>query len=647
MARSYNESDIDYHSGLKGIRAKPAMYLGPMDSDGLFTILREIADNTADECAAGRNNFCGIICEPKGFTVWDEGEGIPVGKKTIVEHGVKSVISTLTLLLTRTHAGGKFRGEGAYAETSGTHGVGGKAVNAVSSSFEVWTCRDKKWWYTSFAKGEEVEPVQLSTAPSVGRKKLTCGTMVKVVPDMTLFQKGSVLDHSLVHSWARITSFMHPGFTVQVDATTKETYCKENGVAEYLDERIAELEVTPVGKPCVVTNYGLQDCDVSKLGEEERTGSVDVALSFTDMEGQAVDFYTNGVHNSAGGKHADAMWSALTKVLPQFGNTRTNFNVADLREGVVGIVNYRIARPQFSGQTKEKLSDVRVPRSAFLMFSAMFESFFSKNKAMAKELCNRATALRAMRDEASQKRKTLLSLKVSSKTAGKGILPGKFAGCSAKTKAQDRELYIVEGDSAGGSAKQARMKDYQCVLPLKGKPLNAFKHPDSKVLASVEVANILTCIGYNPALKDPMANLSVGKIIIMSDSDVDGYHITSLVLGLLYLYLPELFDRGIVYALDSHGCKFFCRGVKQDYYFGSTPKSIEAAVAKNKDRVVGKSSYLKGWGELNAEGLRIAAMDPDTRTLIQLGKMTKKQSVEYGLLMGENVAYRKEMFGVL
>jgi DNA gyrase subunit B len=261
-------------------------------------------------------------------------------------------------------------------------------------------------------------------------------------------------------------------------------------------------------------------------------------------------------------------------------------------------------------------------------------------------LLNRASSLRALKDEESAKRKSLLGVKLSTKESSKGVLPGKLAGCDRKTKPMERELYLVEGDSAGGSAKQARFKEYQAVLPLKGKPLNAYKHPDSKVLGSVEIANILTSIGYNPSLKDPIGSLNYGKVILLSDSDVDGYHINSLECALFNLYLPEMFDRGMIYALDSSGCKFYCRGKKTDYYFGSSVDDVVKKVKAAKDTIFGKVSYLKGWGELDPPGLREAAMNPETRTLIKL-KRNKSEMARFEMIMGEDVQFRKDLLGVI
>lgn len=651
MARRYDESDIDYHSGLAGIRAKASMYLGPMDSDGLYTCWREVADNVGDENAAGRNSFMGTSVSTDGeFWVWDEGEGIPVGNKKIVEHGVSTSISTLTLLLTRTHAGGKFRdASGAYAESSGTrgtHGVGLKAVNAVAQCFEVWTCRSNVWYYTRFEKGEEVVAVSKCKAPKIVGKTLKKGTLVHFVPDLDLFQSDSALDLTHIHNWANISSFMQPKFFIVVHDGEVTEYYAENGVSAYLDDRVVALDTEGLGATCC-TSISIGDvADLQGLTDDELVGVVDVALAFTPVEGTHVDFYTNGVYNREGGKHADEMWKALGRALLEHGNSKTSCTPADLREGVVGIINYKLPKPQFSGQTKEKLSDVRVSKPAARIFYQLFSTFFNKNKSLAKLLLNRASSIRKLKDEESAKRKSLLGIKLTARESSKGVLPGKLAGCNPKTKPMERELYLVEGDSAGGSAKQARYKEYQAVLPLKGKPLNAYKHPDSKVIGSVEIANILTSLGYDPKHKDPISALQYGKIILLSDSDVDGYHINSLECALFNLYLPEMFDRGMIYALDSSGCKFYCRGKKKDYYFGSSVDAVLANVKKNKDTVFGKVSYLKGWGELDPEGLREAAMNPDTRTLIKLQR-NKKEMRRFEMIMGEDVNYRKQLLGVL
>jgi DNA gyrase subunit B len=442
---------------------------------------------------------------------------------------------------------------------------------------------------------------------------------------------------------------MQPKFEIFVDTGEVETYYAEDGVGSYLDERVIQLETEGLGDVCVVTGMSVDDLHpefAEQLTPDEMVGSVDLALAFTPISDTHVEFFTNGVRNREGGKHADEMWRAYAKALLEHGNTKTSCTPTDLREGVVGILNFKIAKPQFSGQTKDKLSDVRVSKPAYRLFLQIFTTFFNKNKSLAKLLLNRASSLRALKDEESAKRKSLLGVKLSTKESSKGVLPGKLAGCDRKTKPMERELYLVEGDSAGGSAKQARFKEYQAVLPLKGKPLNAYKHPDSKVLGSVEIANILTSIGYNPSLKDPIGSLNYGKVILLSDSDVDGYHINSLECALFNLYLPEMFDRGMIYALDSSGCKFYCRGKKTDYYFGSSVDDVVKKVKAAKDTIFGKVSYLKGWGELDPPGLREAAMNPETRTLIKL-KRNKSEMARFEMIMGEDVQFRKDLLGVI
>lgn len=637
--QSYNEDDIQVFAGLDGIRRKPSMYLGDMN-EAPWTCVREIADNCQDEFLAGRNDSCLIVYDGDYVWVADKGEGIPVKEGKIEEGGKIIKESRLKSILSRTHAGGKFT-DSAYKVSAGTHGVGIKAVNAVSSEFDVWTCREKVWYHTSYSKGKEVDAVAKSKAPRIDKAKFTAkkGTVVRFKLDKTIFPKDAVFAESAAHNWADFNTHLNAGFKVIVVGQdgTPSTYHQPDGIWALLERKYNEKKEGDMPFDDIVgwgdVGYEIDLPNGSKMWYDFGF------IMCPNVEGVHLDLYTNGVTNPDGGVHNESFWNAMIKALAQFAPARADYNLADIKEGVIGILNVKINEPAFNNQTKEKLVDVRVKKPLEDSLYDEFYEFFRTNKAFVKDLCNRATELSKLRGQVALQRKALLNIKKASQTK-----PAKFAGVTGKVDKARVEIFLVEGDSAGGSCKQARFRDFQGVLPLKGKPLNAMKAEDSKVLGSDEVANIFSSIGYIPDGKSKPDGF--GKLILLSDSDVDGYHINALVLTLIQKYVPELFEEGKVFVVDTRNCKLFGRGKKGVYYFGATPETVHSEARKMGDTIVGKTSYLKGWGELDPEGLRYAAMDPATRKLIQITGLSAKQIQSFNALMGDDVTARKELLGI-
>lgn len=631
-SKEYDESSVQVHSGLRGLRIRPEMYIGSVDSSGIVHLMKELGDNFGDEHGVGRATQCKILVDGSSIYVVDDGQGFPVKPIKFEDDGGKIVREpAIIAMVSRLHAGAKFNSS-AYEVSGGTHGVGIKAVNALSSNFRVTTFKDGSWWTVSFAKGRRVTDLEECSAPKLPfkHKPFKKGSVIQFEPDTEIFNKGAKFDPKEAAAWADLTAYLHAGASITLRVGDKEkTYIHENGVGDFVEAQVANLKCETLSDTPFLFNHS----------------HIDIALQFTDAEGDHVRAFTSGIKNPDGGEHVRALWASLTAVLKTYQKRGQEFTSQDLREGVIGLMNYKLSGPKFSSQTKEKLVDERVYPSAVPLLTDALTAFFKKNKDVANMICERASAMRAAKTDASAMLKSVRALKVD-KNGKKAAVPDKLADCDPKCPPEEAELYVVEGDSAGGTAKQARFRYYQAVLPLKGKPLNAMKEDESRVLASVSIASILLSLRFQPHLKDPLSNLRYSKLIFMADPDDDGFHINVLCLALIQKFLPGMFERGMVYVLDSFKCKYFGRSTKGDYVFGSSPKDVEDRATAKKMKLTGKVTYLKGWGELNPAGLKEAAMDPERRSLIQLGSLDRKQANSMVSLLGDDPTARKELMGV-
>jgi DNA gyrase/topoisomerase IV subunit B len=422
------------------------------------------------------------------------------------------------------------------------------------------------------------------------------GTIFHVVPDLKLFEKGSKLQFSDVMQWAKVTSYLNAGFHINItgpNGKTREFYA-ENGVADYMAEQVADLKATELGDHFLYASK-----------------EMDVAISFTDCEGMQLHGYTNGLHNPAGGLHVQNVLKAFSAVVNTYRMSKHEFKPSDLYEGLVGIVNFKIAAPAFNNQVKEKLIDERVVAPSYEQTVEALTTWFKKHKDLARILCDRATELRNLNDEFANNKKLQRELKG---VRGRSALPPKLS--VARCEPGQRELFLVEGDSAGGSGSKARDSNYQELLPLRGKVLNAYKVKTTDLLwSNNEILNILKSIGFNPEVKDKLAALRVGKIILLGDADKDGFHINLLNLGLLCRVIPEIFEAGMVYV--AKGFEYMIDNDKQNYYGNSVTEIKEAAPANLHKSI----QHLKGWAECSARGLKHMAFDPETRVLqhVQIG----------------------------
>lgn len=583
----YDSDSIETLRFPDNVRANPSMYLGSVDAAGVWLTARELLDNFIDEAMAKRASKGWLYFDTDGsYWVLDDGQGVPQGIKSHKQHinGKDVVIKmqTMQAVFGELHTSGK-KASGAYDNSIGVHGIGSKGTNATSLFFEVYTLYKGVWYTIGFKKGKLVTKVQECRAPKgPDGKTVKSGTVIHFKPDPSIFTV-KTFPPAMAAEWARILSYFNPGVSIRLtNSKNDKTFFSKNGVIDYLDDRLKALKAEAEPK------------------HFHHAGTVaDVIVAFSNYDGFDVRGFTNGLFNSNGGKHVDSVTKAVYAGLKPFIKTKKVegkavplFRESDLKEGLVGLVNAKLSQAQFSSQDKAKLTDARVGADFEKELTAAAHKFFAANKAMALRLCERATKLNELKTQFTMSKRAATAL---SKVKRVG-LPAKYAAFDSKTKIQDRELFLVEGDSAGGSLKEARFP-YQAVLPLRGKILNALKDQKGKALESEEVINILAAIGYDPKAADPYAKLTVGKIICLADPDPDGpfvgdtkirHRLANGISG-CQQHLTDIADLTI---LTSKGFKFEVPVFHQGQEIWAT---ATAALVKNVDTLValeiGKTKY--------------------------------------------------------
>ena len=620
----YGADQIQILEGLEAVRKRPGMYIGSTSSRGLHHLVYEIVDNAVDEALAGFCTEIQVTINPdNSITVIDNGRGIPVG----INH--KAGIPAVEVVFTILHAGGKFGG-GGYKVSGGLHGVGASVVNALSEWLEVTICREGKKYQQRYERGHTMYPLkEIGVCDSE-----ETGTKVTFLPDKEIFEE-TVYDYDILKQRLREMAFLTKGLKIVLKDKRPEenvalTFHYEGGIREYVEYLNKSKEVL---YPQVIYCEG-------KKGDVV----VEVALQHNDSYNEGVYSFVNNITTPEGGTHLAGFRSALTKTFNDYArknkllkDSEQNLTGDDIREGLVAIVSIKIPEPQFEGQTKQKLGNSEARGAVDSVVSEQLTYFLEQNPNVAKIICEKAVLAQRAR-EAARKARDL----TRRKSALDGMsLPGKLADCSDKDP-QNCEIYIVEGDSAGGSAKTARSRATQAILPLRGKILNVEKSRLDKILVNNEIRAMITAFGTGIHEDFDITKLRYNKIIIMTDADVDGAHIATLLLTFLYRFMPDLIKEGHVYLAQPPLYKVEKNKKVWYAYSDEELNKILTDIGRDGNN---KIQRYKGLGEMDASQLWETTMDPEKRILLRVNMdddAASELDMTFDTLMGDRVEPRRE-----
>ena len=613
--KAYDADSIKILEGLEGVRRRPAMYIGGTGKDGLHHLVYEIVDNSVDESMAG---YCKIITVTLGkdgsCTVVDDGRGIPVDlNKQYKKSGVE-------LAFTKLHAGGKFDKD-TYKISGGLHGVGASVVNALSSKLTVIIRKSGKIYQQTYKRGNTASELEV-----VGKcKDDESGTTVTFYPDSEIFSTLN-FDFAVLKKRLQEIAFLNAGLKIILEEEAngkKEEFYYAGGLIEFI-QHVTHSKAA-IHKPIY-------------FKKQQDTTVVEVAIQYTESYNENIFGFVNTINTTEGGTHISGFKSALTGVINDYAKKKGMLKDVDVegddtREGVNAIVSMKLADPQFEGQTKTKLGNSEVKGLVDSMTTLALSEYFEQNPNVANKIVQKVIAAAKARDAAKRARDLVRRKNALSFGGG---LPGKLADCSSK-KFEKTEMYIVEGDSAAGSAKSARDKEFQAILPLRGKILNVEKANPVKALSSEEVGNLITAVGTGVKESFDKEKLRYNKIIIMCDADVDGQHITTLLLTFFFRYTPQLIENGNIFIAVAP--LFRVRKGKDFYMFSEEEKDKKVKELGGKADV----QRFKGLGEMNPEQLWDTTMNPKTRIL---KKVNIEDAVEadktFSMLMGDEVGPRRE-----
>ncbi len=634
MSQEYGADQIQILEGLEAVRKRPGMYIGSTSARGLHHLVYEIVDNAVDEALAG---YCTVIDvsinEDNSITVIDNGRGIPV------EINKKKGISTVEVVFTILHAGGKFGG-GGYKVSGGLHGVGASVVNALSEWLEVTVELDGKKYYQRYERGK-AEGTLREIGTTEGR-----GTTVHFLPDKEIFEE-TVFDYDVLKQRLREMAFLTKGLKIVLrdkrvnkeDAIDTEIIKTAGMVKEFHYEGGIKEYVEYLNKSKTALYPDIIYCE----GTKDQV-YVEVAMQHNDGYNEGCYSFVNNITTPEGGTHLAGFKNALTKTFNDYARSmklikenEQNLSGEDIREGLTAIISIKLPEPQFEGQTKQKLGNSEARPAVDNIVSEQLTYFLEQNPAVAKTICEKAIMAQRARDAARKARDL-----TRRKSALDGMsLPGKLADCSDKDP-KNCEIYIVEGDSAGGSAKTARDRATQAILPLRGKILNVEKARLDRILGSDAIRSMITAFGTGISEDFDISKLRYHKIIIMTDADVDGAHIATLMLTFLYRFMPELIRQGYVYLAQPPLYKL--EKNKQVWYAYSDEElnKILSEVGRDQNN---KIQRYKGLGEMDAEQLWETTMDPERRVLLRVNMdedSTSELDLTFTTLMGDNVEPRRE-----
>ncbi|NWO14906.1 MAG: DNA topoisomerase (ATP-hydrolyzing) subunit B [Virgibacillus sp.] len=616
--QAYDADQIQVLEGLEAVRKRPGMYIGSTSEKGLHHLVWEIVDNSIDEALAGYCDHIEVFIEKdNSITVKDNGRGIPVDIQK------KTGRPALEVIMTVLHAGGKFGG-GGYKVSGGLHGVGASVVNALSSSLEVYVHRDSNIHFLRFEKGVPQGEIKV-----IGETDIT-GTIVHFTPDPTIFDETTEYNFDTLVQRLRELAFLNKGLTITIEdkRTDKEpvSYCYEGGICSYVEFINQTKEV--LHEPFYAEG-------------EDQGIAVEIALQYNDGFASNLYSFANNIHTYEGGTHEAGFKTGLTRVINDYARKNNlfkendpNLSGEDVREGLTAIVSVKHPNPQFEGQTKTKLGNSEVRTVTDSVFSELFSKFLFENPTVAKIIVEKGLMASRARDAAKKARELTRrkgALEVSN-------LPGKLADCASKD-ASISELYIVEGDSAGGSAKQGRDRHFQAILPLRGKILNVEKARLDKILSNNEVRSIITALGTGIGEDFDISKARYHKIVLMTDADVDGAHIRTLLLTFFYRYMRPLIEHGYIYIAQPPLYKIQ-QGKAVHYAYND--KEMEQILAELPKAPKPGLQRYKGLGEMNATQLWETTMSPDTRTLLQVELSDAIDADQiFDVLMGDKVEPRR------
>ena len=632
--KNYGADSIQVLEGLEAVRKRPAMYIGDISAKGLHHLVYEVVDNSIDEALAGYcKNIVVNIHEDNSISVLDDGRGIPTGMNT------KEQRSALEVVMTVLHAGGKFD-KNTYKVSGGLHGVGVSCVNALSSTLVVTVYREGKIFEQEYHEGKPAYQVR-----EIGLSEKT-GTTVHFWPDPTIFQE-IVFKKEILEGRLRELSYLNKKITIILNdfreknedgSTLSETFYSEGGIREFVEMLDRNSNRTSILSSTLYFE-GL---------DETSNVAVEVAMAYNNDFKEHIFSYVNNINTVEGGTHVTGFRQAITRVFKSYGDKEGLFEKAkvevegdDFREGLSAIISVKVPEPQFEGQTKTKLGNSDVAGTVQTTVSRMLQAYLEENPREAKNVISKIV-LAAQARVAAKKAREMVQRKT---VLSGGGLPGKLADCSERDP-ERCELYLVEGDSAGGTAKQGRDRSFQAILPLRGKILNVEKALEHKIYENEEIRNMYTALGVTIGTpEDPkqlnLAKLRYHKLIIMTDADVDGAHIATLILTFFYRYMKEMVEQGYVY-LAQPPLYLVKKGKEQQYAYSEEQRKlwIEKLGGGKEDSVA--IQRYKGLGEMNAEQLWETTMDPARRTLKQvtIESLAVADGV-FSMLMGDEVPPRR------